>query len=352
MKNTLLKLIVILILLMLFIVANNTVYAAELVDFSKAVVTVTYSDDTHLQPSLTITGVTFNPNNGYSIQYTNSATATLEESKWHSIENGKSQDGELMELLPLSEDIYVWFSEADTEEIYEFQTPIKLEKPSQLPLGQRISAVFTTIGSNIKFSELPGNEPRNIKYKIGQVKDSNLLKILKENGTSKYDELLNFSKNTNESKEGIADLSNFMDFTFTDINFVNNGYYFVYLELDTMDGKYIPLYDIGLYQAEVDNYGGYILNNTNGFGFEWKIDDDISDGDDKTNTENVIGNNNTTENTENITQPNNTQNQDNSVISGKLPQTGTENLVNILIIGALIAISILFFIKWKKYKIM
>lgn len=219
-------------------------------------------------------------------------------------------------------DIYITICEIDnTTDIPKIVLESKeIEQLELLPLTQRITAFFFDDYTSTFCWEICGENERKVNYKIGKVTDINLLKSLKNGDASAFGELMSYAKKTETIATGTVKLGE--DNTITDkLNLVDDEYYFVYLELDTENGKYFEIQDVSLYQALVSEETGKNLYSITDKNFEWDLEESGT----------------------------NKEYKDNTVSKEKLPNTGVDILI-ISMITICIIVSVLALIKYRTYK--
>lgn len=121
---------------------------------------------------------------------------------------------------------------------------------------------------------------RIANYKLGRVTDKSLLKKLKAADYSGFEELLMFAKNDSTNlKSGelkVNDISNEQPALYEQTDLVEGEYYYVYLELDSEEGKYYELDDVNLYQC-LNNNGTLWLTDIYDQRFKWLEEDELWD---------------------------------------------------------------------------
>lgn len=242
------------------------------------------------------------------------------------------------EYLELNGDIYYSLMEVQQVSGKTFIKYIvskrKLERPQQLPLGNRIACTFSndraSFISSVVYSSKNDRNQR-LKVKIGQITDTDILLSLKNNESNALEKLLAYAKTaktiyyntliySNDNKDKLLKASDLVD----------NAVYFIYSELDDENGKYFPVEDIGYAQALIDDAKeGKFRLFTN---IDWNF------------LINNEGNNNTP--SPDITTP---PTHDQTVSDGVLPQTGELKITFILFL-ALANISAICIYKYNKYK--
>lgn len=247
----------------------------------------------------------------------------------------------LNEKYALNKDFYCYIVEQNVK----YGTPYKTKIPrfSQHSLGSRLIGYFNSTDSNIFTNEDiycnyddAVNKNRKVKLKIGTVTDKNILLSIKNGEANCLQKLLDYAKSANSIYTGTISLK---DKSITsNMNLVDDSYYYVYMILDDENGKYYPVEDVSLYQALVGgNAVGKNLYDYLDDNFKWSIENE-------TPTKPTNKPNPTTP----VTTPNNTKTPDTTVAAGKLPKTGIGiGLISLIII----AISGLIFAYFKYDKL-
>ena len=213
----------------------------------------------------------------------------------------------------------------------------KIDRLELLPLTQRISAYFLDDETNTFCWEIYGENERKVNYKIGKVTDLELLRSLKDGKASAFEELMDYAKKSETIATGTVKLGR--DNTITDkLNLVDDEYYFVYLELDTENGKYYEIQDVSLYQALVSEEIGKHLYSITDKKFEWNLDEEEPKEEPEKEQEK-----------EPEKEQENKKPEDNTIAKDDLPDTGI-NIVIIAIAIVFLMISVITFKKYKLYK--
>ena len=170
---------------------------------------------------------------------------------------------------------------------------------------------------------------RTIRFYVGEVTDTELLKKLSENKEASYDELLQYAKEQlpnlqedsfQDTKTGIVDYNIVADYP------IENGkYYFLYSILDNENGTYADVEDIEIYNGKRTSQGVGLAN------FEYTMPEE------KENSTNI---NNNIINT----------NNDSTTANKILPKAGVSIAILLILIISIICM-ILLYLKNKKYKI-
>ncbi|MGN1297699.1 MAG: hypothetical protein ACI4VH_04665 [Clostridia bacterium] len=232
-------------------------------------------------------------------------------------------NSEFKNLLAEAEDVYVTICELDntTNTPRIVLNSKKIERLSHLPLTQRITAYFFNDCTSTFCWEPHGEEiERKVNYKIGKVTDVALLQSLKNGDANALTKLMEYAKKADTIGTGTLKLGE--DKTITDkLDLVDDEYYYVYLEIDTENGKYREIEDVSLYQALVSDSVGKELHSMVDKNFHWNIDGEVS-----------------------------SPKEDTTIAKfSKLPNTGISLVVVITALGFSI-VSIILFKKYKFYK--
>lgn len=165
-----------------------------------------------------------------------------------------------LDLLVLNQDIYAHVY-TDNGSSSSKVTDIKITKPEFNDANYFTDYTDATyMGCLFKF-----NFPFNLnsegsvikfRYKIGRINDNSVLLSIKNNESSGFSKLAEYAKNDNSPvfNETIAsnDFNGYSgNINLTGQQLVNDAYYYLYAELDTENGKYIPLSSITLAEASV-----------------------------------------------------------------------------------------------------
>lgn len=233
--------------------------------------------------------------------------------------------------IELSGDIYVWIYQSQKdystgEKVYKLIKSSKVERPDQNPLGARTNAYFFDESTSIFIREpIDDNKTRNVKIKIGKVTDRSILKSIKNGESGCLSKLLTYAKSSDSIYTGTIKVETNGTSITSNMNLVDDEYYYVYMVLDDENGKYYPLEDISLYQALVSDSVGKNLFNYLDDKFTWNLDDETTETP------------STSEPTDSTITP-----------DTKLPQTGA-TVTTIAIIGITAVIAVVAGIKVKKY---
>lgn len=188
----------------------------------------------------------------------------------------------------------------------------KVERPTPLPLSQRITGYFFDDETSTFCWEIGGDQVRKLNYKIGSITDEGILRRIKNGESSAMNDLLAYAKSSKALLTGSVVLGK--DSTIVDkIEIKHKAYYYVYFQLDDENGTYYPIEDVSLYQGLVSSSVGENLFSYTDKNFSW----DLSEENKKPNT-----NANTT--------------QDGTTAPGTIPQTG--ETIAFLLAASIVAI--------------
>lgn len=208
--------------------------------------------------------------------------------------------------------------------------PVEIERTEQYGIGDRIKIQIMNY-INVSINEVMGGS-RKLNIKIGSVTDKDLLNSIKNGESNWKQKLLQYSKSatpiynsTVETSENTSTASVKIDNKTINLN--DKQYYYVYLELDNENGKYITVEDVHFTQAYKDKSGVWL---TTGFNFN----------DDGETPAPVVDDN--SGNTGSAS-------KDPTTAPGILPKTG-EGIAVVVAIIAIIALGIFAKMKYTKYK--
>ncbi len=205
----------------------------------------------------------------------------------------------------------------------------KIERLEQLPLGSRLKAFFFNDYTSTYCWETTGKEDRKINVKIGTISDKTILKSIKNGESGCLDRLLAYAKTAQSIYTGTVPVGDSKEIV-SSMNLVDDGYYYVYMQLEDENGKYYPVEDVSLYQAMIGDTIGKNLCDYLDSDFKWNLEEEPIDNTQKEPVDD-------TKKDEPI---------DNTVASGKLPQTG----ISCGIVFAIIMVVGIGIITLKKYR--
>lgn len=200
----------------------------------------------------------------------------------------------------------------------------KIEDPQLPSLGNRLDIWLYDVNKTGVTNKISMSKDRTIKYKIGKVDSNDILKSFKNESSDKaFSKLLEYSKNAKILKEGSITVDGLDYNLIKDVNIENGGYYFVYMDADTQNGKYNKLEDIAIYTESNLKEGNALVH----FSFaDIKLKEEQSG-----NSENKEQNQ-----------------EDNTKSNKKIPQTGDKQTVAIAM-GTIAIIGVACYIGYKKY---
>ena len=274
-------------------------------NFSNA--TYSYNDSFELA----ICNVNKSENPLYYIIDNNASTEYSESAKALSFRDGSyyaDLNNVFGDAIMKAQDAYIHVFERSYNSSYNVQyTKIadkNLPKPDLSALNKfsdRTDA--TSIGSQFIIYGLPvhlngtadGVNPRKIHFKIGQITDSSILTAIKNGDSTGFSKLLTYAKTASNPIIDKTENSNFFrGYTTNEAlasgsSFSDGAYYYLYLEVDTEDGKYIPIESITISQAHVyltvEGHPWYLFfYGSDDFNFDGIPDETTSEGD-NTSTE-------------------------------------------------------------------
>lgn len=245
-------------------------------------------------------------------QYTSSSA--WNDAGWQSIRSDYSHFAEKNEIVEKNAPIYVWIAETyynDEESQFESNMLIEakeIQRPEQQPVGSRLKGYFFEDYSTT-FCYEPYTDERNmvINYKIGEVTDINILRSIQNGDSDCLERLMEYAKSATNGKTGSLSIGDSEPIV-QNLNLKDNGYYYVYMEAEDEDGTYYPIEDVSLYQGHSTDTVLYLCDYLSD-DFKWNLPDGGStitpDGND----------------------------EDNTVASGMLPQTGVGITIGVVILA-------------------
>lgn len=225
--------------------------------------------------------------------------------------------------------LYVWVREqqrVDGKVQYKMQVnAARVERIKQWPLGTRFKAYFFSDRTSFYLWDYYNLDLKgSVKYKIGKVTDIKILKSIKNGEANCLEKLLEYAKNSASIYSGTAPISS-SDEILSKVNLVDNQYYYVYVELDTENGKYYPIEDVSLYQAQITNNESInMLYNYLDDEFVWNLNDEELPSTPK-------------------------EPEDDTTSTEKLPNTG-KTIITAIAIISIIMVGIVTFKKYKNLK--
>lgn len=321
-------------------------------------------DSTSIEYKAKISNVKLNANNSYLVYLHHKDTdITKDKVLFHShatIEPGNTEatiDGVWIKFfLQQNKDIYVSVVERKGTSVESKDSKLvlmskKIERPGVFPkLGNRFHIFFNNQSTNTFFWAPNVNEKnggqidRTLKIKIGQVTDTDILKMIKENKSKGLEQLLDYAKKIkNYNYTGNIEYEHSKNAGITEsltsrMNLIDGAYYFAYIELDDEKGTYYPVEDIALYRAN----GTKDLIRFSDKSFTWNIQDDnkSEENDKKEDNKQEKPDDKVTNTIDNTI-------KDDTQATGKIPQTG-ETIAYIGILALLIAAAGIGYVKYRQ----
>lgn len=168
-------------------------------------------------------------------------------------------------------DVYLTIYEYDGTNFVKVSTPKLVKRLDYLPYTYRIVAqFFNDKSAQFKVNDIydAATGEQKIKFKIGEVSDKSLLSKFSNPNNASYEALIKYAQedaNAIQSsyiklnEKTLGDSVGEYEGVYDTSKIVDGKYYYVYLEIDTEDGKYYPLTDIALYISE--NNGSLVTSN-------------------------------------------------------------------------------------------
>ena len=222
--------------------------------------------------------------------------------------------------------------------------PTAIETPELPPVGNRISIQpsynYTrySIQVNALDTMLYNGVQRTIRFYVGEVTDTELLRKLTENTDGAYEELLQYAKEQvpNLQEDSFQDTeTGTLDYNIVANYPIENGkYYFLYSILDNENGTYNDVEDIAIYNGVSSSEGVSLAD------FEYTASEE---NETPSNTDNNGISGNTNHNNEI------NRNNDNTTATIKLPNAGVSTVITIILFVTAVCVIVLF-LKNRKYK--
>lgn len=295
-------------------------------DFSNVEIELTKSYTSgHVTYNLNVKNVTYKKGHSYDV-YINNSLSKPSESDGAIGEHLGSTILNINKYLEKSGDIYLWIDEHYVDENKTLLEAYKIERPSQNPLGERITGSFYGKSSMIFFLEpTETSNNRKVKVKIGTVTDTEILKQIQNGNASALSNLLTYAKSASSLTTATLNVGTSETSIISGLNLTEGGYYYVYLEADDENGTYYPVEDVSLYQ--------YCYYSDN----DGQLVDYLSD-DFKWGSE------------ENASNPVEDAKKDTTVTEKILPNTGASVFIVATLVVILLMISVSFYFKYAKYR--
>lgn len=179
--------------------------------------------------------------------------------------------------LQLNGDIYVSFKETSNGQAKVVLQSKKINRPDLEQIGQRVNFIFNNDFTHVNwntYNEGTNKNNRKINIKIGSVNDNTILQNIKNGKSNSLQSLLNYAKQQTSSvyTKSISANSNTSSII-SEMNLKDKQYYYVYAIFDDENGKYYPIEDVSLYQANIGSAGNILYNYLDS-NFTWNITED------------------------------------------------------------------------------
>ena len=257
-------------------------------DFSKATIKVE-TEGNFKNHYLTVSNATFRENNEYYILVSHSKENTsyitdttkyddLSEKGYKSITE-KNPKIDITRIAEENGELYYTIVELGTNEEHVTKAKViktgTVERAPLNPIGNRIRCYFFSDYTSTFFydflNDTTKEKKRNIKIKIGTITDNNILTAIRDGKSNSLQNLMTYAKNASSPMyTGTVPLGSSASIT-GGMNLVNDAYYYVYMEMDDENGKYIPVEDVSLYQGCVGESVGKNLWDYLDSNFKWKL---------------------------------------------------------------------------------
>ncbi len=280
---------------------------------------------------LNITNVTLKEKSYYYYKITTTNSETPEVNNEGII--SKFDEINITKYYELDGDMYLWVKEFNPQNKSGEKEKIvvsgqKLERLDYNP--HYYNAFNNTLMSNSGFTIkmnywcAQGNS-RSANIKIGKVNNQTLLKKIKNNEAGAWEELLQYAKTSDATfnKKLKTDSSMFMfheiggnSFGFKKSNVEDGAYYYLYVDVDSENGKYYPVGPaVTLARANIGNESGNISMFFYGTGnFKWELPEELP-----------------TEEEPAKEQPKEEEKKDETIAKEKMPNTGLTYIVTLAI---------------------
>lgn len=264
--------------------SNNPGSNENIPDFSKAKFNFSYTTYTNL--ALEITNVELTKDDKCYIYISkkkdeNPTTKTEGINRIYKDNNGKINVYFSRELssniLEVKGKNYIYIVREDSEENSQILLKAKeMEELKLPPLGQRLDIWLYDEEKTGVSNKININSERKITYKMGKIESKDVLKSFKNDSSNQaYSNLLKYAKSAKYLTTGSITVDG-LDYNISkDIKLENDAYYFVYMVVETKDGKYNELEDVAIYIENKSTDGKNALVH---FAFNTiKVDDDEPD---------------------------------------------------------------------------
>lgn len=288
------------ILCFIFTFMIGIMCASALTDFSGASFDFEGATDTDQSDvSIKIKGATLTEGTNYEYLITHSNTDSVIKSSYTVSEivsltgystgsfNGKISNTTYSKEAEKAGDLYVTIYEEEDSVYKKASDPILVKRIDNLPLTKRMNAYLFEDETSIYLWNLNSVlTERKVNYKLGLVEDNSILNKVKENKQTGFEDLLNYAKNKESIKSGNVNLTHNLPALFSQTDIAEGKYYYLYLDIDTENGKYYSLDDIQLYQALKTSDDKLWLCQYGDDRFSWSVDDSTKQIEEKATVDN------------------------------------------------------------------
>ena len=274
---------------------QNKIYAATTIqwtDFEKAKLSIQSEERNRNDFDIKLENIQLNLNNNYYVHLSHNQNEHIDIKSIDDIYDSLNDDGEKIwgttintysneinmnslyrNIFAEAGEVYATICEVDQENNIPriVLENYKIERLQSLPLTQRITGYFFSDSTSTFCWEIYGDKERKVNYKVGIVSDVTLLKRIQNGEETAFEELMKYANENEPLSTGTLILGE--DVTILDkINLDKNLYYYVYMEMDTENGKYLDIQDISLYKV-IDNGNNSSLVSVSDESFEWDLED-------------------------------------------------------------------------------
>lgn len=149
-------------------------------------------------------------------------------------------------------DLYVTLYSYNDGYYNKVSDSILVKRPDYLPYGSRMDVHASSITNSIDVSINDiYNINSTINIKVGEINDEDILNNFAL--THKYDEVLEYAKKDSKAIKNFSQSLLNMPGEYDSEGIVDDNYYYIYLSIDTENGKYYPLDEIAVCQAKNGN---------------------------------------------------------------------------------------------------
>lgn len=126
-------------------------------------------------------------------------------------------------------------------------------------LGRRLDLFLYDANKTMVVNTIRLSDNRKINYKIGKITSSDILKSFKNDSSNvAFANLLEYAKKATYMDTGVI-TPNDLDYNLVNkLNIEEDAYYFVYMIVDTENGKYVEVEDVAIYKEDNTDEGNAI----------------------------------------------------------------------------------------------